>query len=795
MKFVLISVFLMALLAAGAVAGTIAPGLSERYDNVSAGETLPVLIVLESRLDAVLMQDMLLKGGLELAPTHERVMDSLRARAERQQPAVMRSIEILRGTGMAGEARGFWLGNVIAADLTRAGAELIANMAEVREVGLDEDIVAREFVNATVVSAISLSHIETIKARDAWDLGYRGENRTVCILADGVDGNHPAIAPRWRGTITPPEQCWFDPQGTFAPSACGESGTVIASLISSEASGVAPASQWIAASVSCEQPRLSHAIAALQWAVDPDGYAETFADVPDAICSAWGLDNACGGAAPADIWEIIDHVEALGPVVLFSSADTGQEGAGSVRAPESRGVNFAIGMVDATREEITLASQSSRGPSPCDGSIKPDLVAPGVDITASSARGNLRVTGSAAAAAQATGAIALMRQANSNLSAHEIKRMLSFTATDLGTPKADNLYGNGLLNVQAAVELAQSARGSGTLEGYVRYGGTAIGGARVTLHSQYGQLATTTNWNGAFRVDHLARNEPYTVEVGRFGYQYYVREDPLTITETRPASAYINLKRGIADNAENDQGWQLGVEGDNATGGVWERAIPQGTRVDGKLAEPDADATADGEYCFVTGAAASPEMTASESDVDGGKTTLRSPLFSLMEITEPALNFSYFFSNDLGGSRGGDFFRAQISNDGGATWTNLINTAASTHEWKSVSVKIADFVTPTDQMLLQFVAEDEGLGSLVEAAVDDIAIIGAPSVPEPPRDLLLDVQFDQIVLTWRGSADATGYRVYLSRYPDGVVKPENLFTTTSDTTLTLPIEDNTNHDF
>ena len=272
MKFVLISVFLMALLAAGAVAGTIAPGLSERYDNVSAGETLPVLIVLESRLDAVLMQDMLLKGGLELAPTHERVMDSLRARAERQQPAVMRSIEILRGTGMAGEARGFWLGNVIAADLTRAGAELIANMAEVREVGLDEDIVAREFVNATVVSAISLSHIETIKARDAWDLGYRGENRTVCILADGLDGNHPAIAPRWRGTITPPEQCWFDPQGTFAPSACGESGTVIASLISSEASGVAPASQWIAASVSCEQPRLSHAIAALQWAVDPDGY-------------------------------------------------------------------------------------------------------------------------------------------------------------------------------------------------------------------------------------------------------------------------------------------------------------------------------------------------------------------------------------------------------------------------------------------------------------------------------------------------------------------------------------------
>jgi hypothetical protein len=175
--------------------------------------------------------------------------------------------------------------------------------------------------------------------------------------------------------------------------------------------------------------------------------------------------------------------------------------------------------------------------------------------------------------------------------------------------------------------------------------------------------------------------------------------------------------------------------------------------------------------------------------VDGGHTTLRSPLFDLTELTNPVLQFAYSYSNDLGSNGGSDFFRVQLSNDGGATWTNLINTAASTHGWKTVSVKVADFLPPTKNMLLQFIAEDDGPGSLVEAAVDDISITGAPSVPEPPRELLISVQFEHAVLIWKGSPDATKYRVYLSNRANDVVKPENLFTTVSDTTLSVPLSD------
>jgi hypothetical protein len=330
--------------------------------------------------------------------------------------------------------------------------------------------------------------------------------------------------------------------------------------------------------------------------------------------------------------------------------------------------------------------------------------------------------------------------------------------------------------------------GSYVLDGVVRYGGTPVADARVTISVADLQAVDITDEIGSFRFTGLSSGVAYRFTAARFGYQTYVREQPLTLSTTSYNHVAIDLVRGFADDAEYDQGWRLGVEGDNATSGIWERAIPHGTRVNGKLAEPDQDASGDGRFCFVTGADTG-DVDANESDVDGGKTTLRSPTFSLTEITDPVLHFSYWFSNDLGANRGGDFFRAQISSDGGITWKYVINSSAPTNGWNKISVKISDFVATTDHMLLQFVAEDDGPGSLVEAAVDDIAIIGAPSVPEPPRDLLLDVQFNNVVLTWKGSADATGYRVYMSNFANDIVKPENLFTTTTDTTLTIPVSE------
>ena len=554
--------------------------------------------------------------------------------------------------------------------------------------------------------------------------------------------------------------------------------------------GVAPAASWIAAKLFCGGvTRLSDLLFALQWLADPDGDGTTNSDVPDAVCNSWGLDAACGGGAPDAVWEALANVEALGPVLVFAVSNEGAKGPGLVRAPEAQSTCFSVGSVDATGATPVMHNASGRGPSPCDPTlVKPDVVAPGTQVRTSGSTGFARVTGTGPAAAYATGMVALLRQANPTLSANAIKRILAQSARDAGTPGADNNFGAGLLDAAAAATQTSSAGRTGSVEGVVRYGGMAVSGAHVVLSGALGELTATTG-GGLFRFDHVPADRNYAVSVGRFGYKYMERLDSVAVIDGQTTSLYLNLERGFEDDGEHDQGWGLGVPGDNATGGTWVRAVPIGSRAGGKPVQPGDDASLLGRACFVTGNAATERVDPKSADVDGGRTTLRSPLFNLTELASPELHFTYWYSNDRGSNAGSDFFRAQISSDGGVNWVNLINTAASTERWTPVTVRVPDFVTPTDRMLLQFVAEDAGPGSLVEAAVDDISITGLPTVPEPPRDLVLDVQFNQVVLTWRRASGAKGYNVYLSSKPDEVVTTANLYRTVTDTTLTVPMTD------
>jgi len=778
-----------------AAAGVITPGLLDAYNSRSASEAVPVLILLSDRVSAPDLAEACQRQGLALPEIHAQIMDSLQASASLQS-AVMRSIEILQSTGMASDVRPFWITNMIAARLTKPGAELVANMNEVAEVGLDETITIRNAELSRTSESPPRESQAMLRTgiRDVWERGFHGEGRTVCILSDGVDAGVPALTRSWRGRAQDVSQSWFDPSATETFASCKGQGTALAGIIcgadpqSGDTVGSAPAANWIAARLFCEATRLSDVIAAWQWAADPDGNSATVSDVPDAICNAWGLNAACNGAEPQGLWDVVENVEWLGPVLVFAAND-GASRSNSIRSPESHPDCFAVGNADVSGASTQVRASSGRGPSPCDVEVtKPDVVAPGTSVFTAGPSGYARATGTASAAANAAAAVALVRQANPLLPASEVKRLLTVTATDLGSSGPDNVFGHGLLDVARAVNLALSSGSSGKVHGVVRYGGVPIPGARVLLSGAFGDLATTAV-NGTFRFDHVVADRAFQLSGGRFGFKYLVYLDSISVLKGQTVSFYLDLERGFEDDAEHDQGWSLGVEGDNATSGIWVRAVPVPSRAGGRLVQPDSDTSPGGRCCFVTGNAASPSAEASDADVDGGRTTLRSPIFDLTELSEPVLSFSYWYSNDLGSNPGGDFFRVQVSSDGGETWASIINTAASTDGWTSASVPLQNFVAPSTRMVLQFVAEDAGPGSLVEAAVDDIAIHGAATVPEPPRGLVIDVQFDQVLLTWRPSSDASAYRVYLSGDPEHVVLPENLYTTVRDTVLAVPMSD------
>ncbi len=192
------------------------------------------------------------------------------------------------------------------------------------------------------------------------------------------------------------------------------------------------------------------------------------------------------------------------------------------------------------------------------------------------------------------------------------------------------------------------------------------------------------------------------------------------------ASSGFQLKVGslFYDELEADGAWTLGAPGDDASTGLWVRVDPNGTEYNGQPCQPEDDHTvAPGTDCLVTGQG--PEGgSAGAADVDGGKTTVTSPVFDLASLVDARVTYWRWYTNDLGNNPGLDEWVVQVSPDGGGSWIDLERTTASANSWLERSFLIEDYITPTSTVAFRFIASDEGDASLVEAAVDDFEISG-----------------------------------------------------------------------
>lgn len=192
--------------------------------------------------------------------------------------------------------------------------------------------------------------------------------------------------------------------------------------------------------------------------------------------------------------------------------------------------------------------------------------------------------------------------------------------------------------------------------------------------------------------------------------------------------------RHDCDNNEDWGAWQTGIPGDNATTGIWllEIPIPSAT-VDvapGTIVQTGDQVTPNGEYCLFTGNGTI-DGGIGENDVDGGKTTLQTTTIDLSSYTNPIISYFRWYTNSPpgGANPGADYWQVRLSNNNGATWTYVENTKTSDMRWRRNAFHVSDFMTPTAQMKLQFIASDSlrptvnlNGGSLVEGALDDFLI-------------------------------------------------------------------------
>ncbi|QSB14625.1 S8 family serine peptidase [Natronosporangium hydrolyticum] len=308
----------------------------------------------------------------------------------------------------------------------------------------------RVWLNGQVEPTLGES-VGQVGAPAAWELGYDGAGVAVAVLDTGYDPDHPDLVGQVADSanFTPDE----DPAGVVGIDRQGH-GTHVAATVAGtgEAAdggrpGVAPGAELLIGKV------LSDAgvgyddwvIAGMEWAVE---------------AGARVVNLSLGSSFPSDgsdpLSMAVDRLTEESGVLFVVSAGNIGPAEGSITAPGAAEHALTVG---ATDHHDQPADFSSRGPRPGDSAIKPELVAPGVDVVAARAAGTssgqliddyyTAMSGTSMAAPHAAGAAAIVAQQHPDDTAAELKARLVATAEPLD--ERVSFQGGGRLDAAASV--------------------------------------------------------------------------------------------------------------------------------------------------------------------------------------------------------------------------------------------------------------------------------------------------------------------------------------------------------
>ncbi|WP_203996856.1 S8 family peptidase [Virgisporangium aurantiacum] len=288
--------------------------------------------------------------------------------------------------------------------------------------------------------------VPQIGAPAAWAAGFDGTGIKVAVVDSGVDAGHPDLA----GRVVAAANFTTDPDNS---DLVGHGTHVAATIASTGAApggykGVAPGASLLSAKVcSLEDCTESTIIAGMQWA------AEQGAKV--ANVSLGGPDTPAQDPVEAAVERLTAE---FGMLFVVAAGNDPREG--SVGSPGSTDAALTVGAVD---KSDNLAPFSSRGPRVGDAALKPDITAPGVDITAALSRTadigappgttHVSASGTSMATPHVAGSAAILAQQHPTWTATEIKAALMASAKpnpDIAT------YAQGAGRVDVARSITQT---------------------------------------------------------------------------------------------------------------------------------------------------------------------------------------------------------------------------------------------------------------------------------------------------------------------------------------------------
>ncbi|NEB77952.1 S8 family serine peptidase, partial [Streptomyces sp. SID14478] len=293
-----------------------------------------------------------------------------------------------------------------------------------------------------------------VHADQAWAAGYEGKGTKVAVLDTGVDTEHPDLKGRVaesKNFTDSPDTDDHQGHGTHTTSTVG--GTGAAS--DGKKRGVAPATTLLNGKVLNDSGSgaTSWIIAGMQWAVDEGA---------DVVSMSLGNPDELDCSDPMS--QATQELARSAKNTLFVIA-AGNSGP-SLNTVSSPGCVPEVLTVGAVDRDDTTASFSSRSPVQRTHTLKPEIAAPGVAISAAAAGGRgvyayQSMSGTSMATPHVAGAAALVKERHPDWDAQAIKQALVSSA-DSDVPGDARETGGGRLDVKAAID--ETVLGAGAVQ-------------------------------------------------------------------------------------------------------------------------------------------------------------------------------------------------------------------------------------------------------------------------------------------------------------------------------------------
>ncbi|MBU1073914.1 S8 family serine peptidase, partial [bacterium] len=440
--------------------------------------TLTVIIEPVLRVDARALDAAL--GDIDRGRRRETTVAALRATLERAGAELAPVFTELAAAGLLERTDALWLAGSYAANAKPAGVHALAAAPAVGRIWLD-DRTSRTYGAAAASSprdggkALAW-HLPRIGADQAWAQGFDGTGVLVGHVDTGVSYDHPDLADRmWDGGGAWPHHGYDavdDDDDPYDGDTSIHHGTHTAGLIVGDgtggtATGAAPGATLMA--LRAVPGYYSDMVEAMQFGLD-NGPVDVFS-----MSAGW--DDPAGDLKEANRANA-DILLAMG-VAWITAAGNGDNTGGHFPLPQDIGTpadcpdpwfgaagHSAVIAVGATTNADAVWPSSSLGPTVWaiagtgyddypypPGLMKPDIAAPGVDITSTlSSSGYVAYSGTSMSCPLVAGAAAILLQATPGATPTLLAEALETSATDIGAPGRDNAAGAGLLNIPAALE-------------------------------------------------------------------------------------------------------------------------------------------------------------------------------------------------------------------------------------------------------------------------------------------------------------------------------------------------------